>query len=62
MKTLDLQELESIEGGGWFNSFCQGFAIVGGVYTVAYAVGWVPGIGQTATIVGAGIGIACAFS
>ncbi|EDP96399.1 hypothetical protein U8527_09825 [Kordia algicida OT-1] len=63
MKTLQIQELELIEGGNDFvDGFCDGFSTVSGIYGLAFALGWVPAVGQTAAIVMGVVSVGCAIA
>lgn len=61
MKTLDLNQMESLNGGGWFSDACDGFgATTVALEALAYFNLWNP-VGQAALGTMLTISIACQF-
>ena len=62
MKTLDLNQMEKIQGEGWFKDACWGFAAGAAIYEAgALANIWNP-IGASAALGMALVGGACLFA
>lgn len=68
MKTLELNELENLNGGGFLGGMCGGLmGAEGGIGLAMVAVhyGWlaaIPGLGQAALVVGVAATLTCAAS
>ncbi len=62
MKTLDLQKMETISAGGFWEGFCGATSIVGGVAGLASYAGLVAISGGTAIVGLAVIGIGCGIA
>lgn len=62
MKTLNLENLEKIEAGGFAGAFCSGAGISSAVWSIGglAAVGWWSPPGAAAIVAMAVIGIGCA--
>lgn len=62
MKQLELNQMENLQGGGWFSDACQGFAVASVIYEAgAAALLWNP-LGQTAFAGMLAINAICLFS
>ena len=59
MKKLELNQLESIQGGGFWGSFCGTSSIIGGAAALAARAGLIAITGGTAAVGFAIIGVAC---
>jgi hypothetical protein len=62
MKSLELNRMEEISGGGFWNGFCASASIVGGVASIAAYAGLVVISGGTAVIGLGVIGIGCGIA
>lgn len=61
MKTLDLNQMENLQGGGWFSDACNGFgAVTLGLEVLAYYNLWNP-IGPSALGAMLIVSAACQF-
>lgn len=62
MKTLELNEMEEVQGGGWFSDACWAFGSVAAIWEVgALLNAWNP-IGQAALVGFVVIGAACVIA
>jgi hypothetical protein len=62
MKTLNLNQLETIEAGGYFTGFCRGVQAATAVYGIAILVGMAASPAAPAAWTLAGINVACVFA
>lgn len=62
MKTLELSEMESISGGGFWEGFCGASSIVGGIGSLAAYAGLVTISGPVAVVGLAVIGVGCGIA
>lgn len=59
-QTLNLIDMESLNGGNNIDNFCAGFGIVAGAYAVGVLANWWNPIGWAGTVAGAVVGVGCA--
>lgn len=62
MKKLELNQLEAIQGGGFWGSFCGASGIIGGAAAIASYAGLIAITGGAAAIGFAVIGIGCGIA